>query len=268
MVSIRTAGDGLPSLFLISAVTGERRMANLSRGAIERRLQPRNIAGRAHAGVCALDQLQLSGRRLCCRFRATATIPAQEPIRLTDLHHIVDTLAWTVDGRELYFSAARSLAGARFLLFRVSANNRSLNSNVTDTGIEGVDPSVSPDGSALAYARLNIEQTSIPAAGRGACFGNGARDQAAGVVDAARLHGGSGARRQAADLQLGAYRQYRHLGVRHRRKQFETRDHVRLATTPRWSPGRAQGRVRIHARRAVGDLFDRYGDERGAAVDV
>jgi Tol biopolymer transport system component len=88
-------------------------------------------------------------------------LPSQEPRRLTDLHRIIDTVTWDADGRELHFPAARSLAGARFL-FRVSAKARVNASNdVTDTGIEGVDPNLSPDGAQLVYARRNMEQTSI-----------------------------------------------------------------------------------------------------------
>ncbi len=158
VVSSRTAGDGPPSLFLISAATGERRRLTSpdvnSNGDYSPAISPdgRTLAFVRWTNSCWQDVFVLPLSR--------DLFPAQEPIRLTDQHRIVDTLAWTADGRELYFSAARSLAGARFLS-RVSVSRRRLNTDVTNTGIEGVDPNLSPDGSALAYARLNIEQTSI-----------------------------------------------------------------------------------------------------------
>ena len=106
-----------------------------------------------------MDQFQLA-RHFCHAPVKRLGSGAGSCPRLTDLHRLVDTLAWTADGRELVFSSANSLAGARFL-FRMAVANRAPKREVTDTGIEGVDPAVSPDGSTLVYARQNIEETSI-----------------------------------------------------------------------------------------------------------
>jgi len=157
-VSCRMAGDGPSSLFFVSAATGERRRltapAVQSGGDFSPAISPdgRNLAFIRWTNSSWQDVFVLALSR--------DMAPVQDPVRLTDLHRIVDTLAWTADGAELFFSSARTLAGARFL-FRVNATRHSVNGEVIDTGIEGVDPAVSPDGSVLAYARQNIEQTSI-----------------------------------------------------------------------------------------------------------
>jgi Tol biopolymer transport system component/DNA-binding winged helix-turn-helix (wHTH) protein len=161
VVSARTPGDGPPALFLISPDTGERRRLTsppvASNGDFSPAISP---DGRT---LAFLRWTNSSWQDLFILPLTRDMLPAQEPVRLTDLHRIVDTLAWTGDGRALYFSSSRSLAGARFL-FRVNATppaNPHDHNDPTDTGIEGVDPNLSPDGAQLVYARRNIEQTSI-----------------------------------------------------------------------------------------------------------
>jgi Tol biopolymer transport system component/DNA-binding winged helix-turn-helix (wHTH) protein len=85
--------------------------------------------------------------------------PTEEPRQLTNFHRIIDTTAWAPDGQELFFSAAASLAGARFL-FRMRVN-RELRAAPRETGVEGLHPAVSPNGGLLVYSQQNIEQTSI-----------------------------------------------------------------------------------------------------------
>jgi Tol biopolymer transport system component len=85
--------------------------------------------------------------------------PSGEPMRVTDRKRIVDTMAWSSDGRQLYFAEAASVSGARHIM-RVDAGG-GLNAGLSETGIEGVHPVVSPDGRTLCYVRSNIEQSSI-----------------------------------------------------------------------------------------------------------
>lgn len=166
VVSTQISGDGPPALFLVSVTTGERR----------RLTAPPVLSGGDYSPAISPDGRKLafirwtnsSWQDIFVMPLSSDLAPVQDPVRLTDIHRLVDTLTWTADGRELVFSSANSLAGARFL-FRVAVAHRPPKSEVTDTGIEGVDPAVSPDGSTLVYARQNIEQTSIwrldPAAG-------------------------------------------------------------------------------------------------------
>jgi Tol biopolymer transport system component/DNA-binding winged helix-turn-helix (wHTH) protein len=158
VVSCRMAGDGPSSLFLISSASGEKRRltapAVQSGGDFSPAISPdgRNLAFIRWTNSSWQDVFVLALSR--------DMAAVQDPVRLTDLHRIMDTLEWTADGRELFFSSAPTLAGARFL-FRVSATPLRNYGEVTDTGIEGLNPAASPDGSLLAYSRQNIEQTSI-----------------------------------------------------------------------------------------------------------
>jgi Tol biopolymer transport system component/DNA-binding winged helix-turn-helix (wHTH) protein len=158
VVSCRTAGDGPASLFLISTASGERR----------RLTSPAVQSGGDYSPAISPDGRKLafirwtnsSWQDVFVVALSRDMAPVHDPVQLTDLHRIMDTLAWTADGRELFFSSSPTLAGARFL-FRVNASPLRSYGEVTDTGIEGLDPAVSPDGSVLTYARQNIEQTSI-----------------------------------------------------------------------------------------------------------
>ncbi|MGP8243045.1 MAG: winged helix-turn-helix domain-containing protein [Bryobacteraceae bacterium] len=158
VVSSRIAGDGPPSLFLISAVTGERRRLTAPAVQSEGDFSPAISPDGRH--LAFLRWTNSSWQDAFLLTLSSDMVPVEDPVRLTDLHRIVDALTWSADGRELFLSSATTLAGARFL-FRVKASRRRVNDGVTDTGIEGLDPAVSPDGSMLAYARQNIEQTSI-----------------------------------------------------------------------------------------------------------
>lgn len=84
--------------------------------------------------------------------------PTGQPLRVTDLHRMIDTIAWTPDSRGLVFAAATTTSGARHL-FQVDASSPALNHDFAETGIEGDHPAIA--GSKLAYVRKNIEQSSI-----------------------------------------------------------------------------------------------------------
>jgi Tol biopolymer transport system component/DNA-binding winged helix-turn-helix (wHTH) protein len=78
-----------------------------------------------------------------------------EPRSLTRIDGRATKLSWTSDSRQLFVARSSAAAGVRKLL-RID-----LAGKVTETGIEGGDPDVSPDGASLAYVRTNIEPTSI-----------------------------------------------------------------------------------------------------------
>lgn len=157
-------GDGPAALFLLSTETGERR-----------RITSPPMDGGEDVVVAGGDLSPVvspDGRKLAfTRFTGTPyrdifmvplssdQLPTREPVRVTDLNWIIDTLAWTADGRELIFSAAPTFAGSRFL-FRVGADASTPYRHVAETGIEGSHPALSPDGATLAYVRNNIDQTS------------------------------------------------------------------------------------------------------------
>lgn len=155
--SCRVQGDGPSSLYLISSKTGERK----------RLTSPAVQFGGDFGPAISPDGRSLgfvrwtnsSWQDVFVLALSGDMVPVQDPRRLTNLKRIVDTVAWTADGKEIFFSSARSLAGARFL-FRVNVSS-SVRGSPVDTGIEGIDPAVSADGSSMAYARQNLEQTSI-----------------------------------------------------------------------------------------------------------
>src|SRR5262249_32288523 len=78
--------------------------------------------------------------------------PVSEPVRVTNLQRIIDTLTWSADGGKLYFSASPTPSGARHL-FRVSVFSGKTDEQLVETGIEGIHPVVSPDGQTLCYVR-------------------------------------------------------------------------------------------------------------------
>ena len=82
-----------------------------------------------------------------------------EPLRLTNSHTIISTIAWTTDSRSLVFSAATTAAGSRHL-FRVDTVSAS-NSSITELGIEGDHPTIASTAPKLAFVHKNIEQSSI-----------------------------------------------------------------------------------------------------------
>ncbi len=156
VVSAQIEGDGPAALYLLSIETGKRRRLTSppvqSRGDVSPTVSPdgRQIAFTRSSNSAWRDIFLLA--------LSSDLAPTQEPSQLTNLHRIIDTVAWTPDGRELFFSAAASLAGARFL-FRMRADQQPRAPR--ETGIEGLQPAISPNGALLAYSQQNIEQTSI-----------------------------------------------------------------------------------------------------------
>lgn len=158
VVAADPPGDGPAALFLLSIGTGEAR----------RLTSPPLRSGGDLSPAVSPDGTKLAFTRSTSNaWRDIFVVPlsgdltpAHEPLRVTDLHRLVDTIAWTADCRGLYFSAAETLAGARSI-YRVDASAARLNEGLAETGIEGTDPAVSLTGSALLYVRENIEQTSV-----------------------------------------------------------------------------------------------------------
>lgn len=156
VVAASPPDDGPPALFLLSMETG----------AIHRISSPPLQSTGDLSPAVSPDGSKLAFTRSTTKVWRDVFIvplssdlePTHDPVRITDLHLLVDTLAWTPDGQSLYFSAAATTAGARFL-YRVNAGPQ-LNSGLVETGIEGTDPTVSPATGTLAYVRRNIEQTS------------------------------------------------------------------------------------------------------------
>lgn len=151
-------GDGAPALFLISAETGEQRRLTSP---------PVHSGGDLSPAISPDGAMLAFTRSTSAAWRDVFVLPlsrdlapTQEPIRITNVRRVVDTLAWSADGRSLFFSAGATQAGSRFL-FRVNPSTSSLNGGLVETGIEGSDPAISPAGGELAYVRQNIEQTSI-----------------------------------------------------------------------------------------------------------
>ncbi|PWT91920.1 MAG: hypothetical protein C5B56_03125 [Proteobacteria bacterium] len=156
VVAANPPGDGPPALFLLSAETG----------AIHRITSPPVQSTGDLSPAISPDGTKLAfARGSSPVWRDIFVVPLSgdheptgDPVRITDINQVVDTLAWTADGRSLYFSGAATLAGTRFL-YRVNMGPRP-NSGFVETGIEGSQPAVSPAGGSLVYVRRNIEQTS------------------------------------------------------------------------------------------------------------
>jgi Tol biopolymer transport system component/DNA-binding winged helix-turn-helix (wHTH) protein len=157
VVSEQMPGDGPAALYLLSTETGEKR----------RLTSPPVQSGGDWSPAVSPDGSRLAFTRpsnsawrdIFVVPLSSDLVPAQEPRQLTNLHRIIDTIAWTPNGQELFFSAAASLAGARFL-FRMRASQE-LRAAPRETGLEGLHPAVSPNGGLLVYSQQNIEQTSI-----------------------------------------------------------------------------------------------------------
>jgi Tol biopolymer transport system component/DNA-binding winged helix-turn-helix (wHTH) protein len=157
IIAANPPSDGPPALFRFSAVSGE--MHRLTS-------PPMQSGGDFSPAVSPGGSRLAFTRSTSTAWRDIFMVPLSEdvapthdPIRITDLHRMVDTIAWSPDGQSIYFSAAETLAGARSL-FRVNAGSE-LNAGLIETGIEGSQPSVSSATGELVYVRSNIDQTSI-----------------------------------------------------------------------------------------------------------
>jgi Tol biopolymer transport system component len=156
VVAANPPGDGPPALFLLSVDSSAMHRITSppvqSAGDLSPAISPDGAAlafTRATSAVWRdIFVVSLSGDHE----------PTGDPVRVTDLHKVVDTLAWTADGRSLYFAASATLAGARFL-YRVNSGP-TRNTGFVETGIEGSHPSVSSANGSVVYVRPNIEQTS------------------------------------------------------------------------------------------------------------
>ena len=153
---IRTAGP--TALFLLSTKTGDQRQITFisaqSGGDLNPAISPDGqtlaFARATSASWRDIYIVRLSKDRLAIG----------EPLRLTDLRRVIDTIAWTPDSRSLVFSAATTPAGARHL-GRIDVTSSAPNHDFTEMGIEGDHPAISRIGAKLAYVRKNIEQSSI-----------------------------------------------------------------------------------------------------------
>ena len=158
VVAAASASGGPSALYLMSTITGEQRQITSGPIRFGGDLSPAiSPDGRRLAFTRATG---FSWRDIFVVTLSSDLLPIQEPIRLTDLKQIVDAVTWTPDGRSLIFSAANTGAGARHL-FSVDVDRSSPAKSLVETGIEGMHPSVSPDGHKLVYASKNLEQSSI-----------------------------------------------------------------------------------------------------------
>ena len=158
IVAARPPGEGPGALYVISSETGERRRLTSP---------PMQSAGDLSPSISpdgtqvAFTRGDTVARRDIFLARLTGDLAqASEPVRVTDLQRVIDTVAWSADGRQLYFSASPTPSGARHI-FRTAVNTDGVNHDVVETGVEGIHPVISPDGHRLCYVRSNIEQTSI-----------------------------------------------------------------------------------------------------------
>jgi Tol biopolymer transport system component/DNA-binding winged helix-turn-helix (wHTH) protein len=159
VVSQPSPQNGVPSLFLLSARTGEEHQITSSSS--------------GQSGGDLSPAISPDGKRLAFT-RSTSPawrdifvvnlskdqVPASEPFRLTDAHTIVDHVAWTPDGHSIVFSAATTIAGSRHL-YRVNIATDQARSEVVELGIEGDHPTVAGTPFKLAFVRKNIEQSSV-----------------------------------------------------------------------------------------------------------
>jgi Tol biopolymer transport system component/DNA-binding winged helix-turn-helix (wHTH) protein len=156
IAAARPVGEGPPALHLIATDNGERRRLTSppmqSAGDLSPSISPDGKR------VAFTRGTNIARREIFIVAISEDLSPLGDPVRVTDMQKIIDTVAWSADGRELYFSASPTPSGIRHI-FRVDAGKTS--HNVVETGIEGLHPVISPDGQLLCYVRNNIEQTSI-----------------------------------------------------------------------------------------------------------
>jgi Tol biopolymer transport system component len=158
VVTARPRAGGPAALFRLSTKTGEMRQITFSGGQFVGDLSP---AVSPNGGSLAFTRgTSASWRDIFVVSLSDDGSPTGEPVRQTDLHRIIDTIAWTPDSRGLVFAAATTGSGARHL-FQVDASAGTLNHDFAETGIEGDHPAISRAGTKLAYVRKNIEQSSI-----------------------------------------------------------------------------------------------------------
>lgn len=158
IVAQRAAPNGPPALFLLSTKNGEERQITSSSSQSAGDLSPSvSPDGKRLAFTRATSA---SWRDVFVAPLSKDRLLGAEPLRLTDAHKIIDTIAWTPDSQSLVFSAATTSAGSRHL-FRVDASTGRQNSKVTELGIEGDHPALAGTAFKLAFVRKNIEQSSI-----------------------------------------------------------------------------------------------------------
>lgn len=151
-----------PSLFLLSARTGEKRRLTLP---------PANSMGDRSPAVSP------EGRRIAFTRRvsgsrgeiyvlqlAAGLEPASEPVRVMSMNAEVEDPAWTADGREIVFSAGtRHNPG----LWRVAASGTEAPRRIYDSGDRALHPAVA--GTRLVYSHwtqdVNIWKVDVPQAG-------------------------------------------------------------------------------------------------------
>ena len=158
ITSSRLDGDGPPALYLVSASNGaQRRLTSpslQSAGDLSPIVSPDGTR-------LAFTRASTVARRDIYMLQLTGDLsPADDPVRITDLHGVIDTAAWTPDSKELYFAFGSTVSGNRHIA-HVKAVGDTSNAEYVETSIEGMHPAVSPSGNLLCYVRTNIEQTSI-----------------------------------------------------------------------------------------------------------
>ncbi|MCU1260773.1 MAG: yycF [Bryobacterales bacterium] len=158
IAAAKPAGEGPSALYLISALTGERRRITSPPMQSAGDLSP--AISRDGKRIAFTRGANVARREVFIVTLSDDLSPIAEPVRVTNLQRIIETLAWSADGSKLYFSASPTPSGARHI-FRIGIVSGKMDDELVETGIEGVHPVISPDGQALCYVRNNIEQTSI-----------------------------------------------------------------------------------------------------------
>ncbi|MEJ7605865.1 MAG: winged helix-turn-helix domain-containing protein [Bryobacteraceae bacterium] len=157
VAAVGSSSGGPSALHLLSTETGEQRQITSAPMHFGGDLSPSvSPDGRRVAFTRATG---FSWRDIFIVSLSVDMMPVEEPVRLTHLNQIIDTLAWTPDGRRLVFSSSTTGAGAR-RLFSVDVDIKGPAMQPVETGIEGLHPTIS-NGKMLAYARRNLEQSSV-----------------------------------------------------------------------------------------------------------
>lgn len=162
VVSMRESADDPPALFVLSVRNGRRwrltSPAASAGGDVNPAVSP---DGTKVAFARGIEAFRLeSSRDIYVVSLSPDLVAAGEPVRVTKLPLVANTIAWTPDGRELVYSAVTG-AFAIQRLFRIPAEPLATDLPAADLGIEGAAPAVSPDGKRLLYVRESVQQTAI-----------------------------------------------------------------------------------------------------------
>jgi Tol biopolymer transport system component len=104
VAAARPNGEGPSALYLISAATGERRRITSPSMQSAGDLSPAISPDGKH--VAFTRGINIARREIFVVAVSDDFSPVSEPVRVTNLQRIIDTLTWSADGGKLYFSAS------------------------------------------------------------------------------------------------------------------------------------------------------------------